>query len=52
MSAPGFTWRVLGADLSLGSPEPDFFGVIVPEPGSLALLSLGCALAAAASRRR
>jgi len=54
-TAAGFTWRVLGGDLGVGSPDPDFFGVIVPdsvpEPGSLALLLLGAAVAAAARRR-
>jgi hypothetical protein len=48
--SPSFTWRVLGADLNLGSPDPEFFGVlVVPEPSTFALAMLG--LGALAARR-
>jgi hypothetical protein len=51
--APGLTWRVLGADLGFGSPDPEFFGVIAaaPEPGSLGLLLLGIAAVGAVRAR-
>lgn len=52
--APGFTWRVLGGDLSTGSPDPEFFAVVVPvpEPGSGALALLGLAGLVVLARRR
>lgn len=52
--APGFTWRITGADLSLGSPDPEFFAVVVPvpEPSLGALMALGLGALAARSLRQ
>lgn len=39
--SPSFSWRLLGADLSAGTPDVELFGVLVPEPAVPLMLLAG-----------
>lgn len=48
--SPSFSWRLLGADLSTGTPDVESFGVFVPEPSALLMLIAGFGALAARFR--